>query len=102
MERIKALKSGIENSLPLSDADKSYIRKKYEEITSKKLSTKSGCRDCWHDAVIEIIHFGNKKVKMYNGDIIFVDGVWYGNHNITKEIADKHLKEYPQDKNRFL
>ena len=101
MERLKALLSGVENSMPLTDADKSFIRKEYEAVLSKKLSTKSGCKDCWRDAIIEILSFGRKSINMRNGDLIFVEGKCYSKLNVTLEIMNKHLKEFPNDKYRF-
>jgi len=90
--------------MPLTDADKSFIRKEYERVLSKKLSTKSGCKDCWRDAIIEILSAlkGKKKYTMHGGVIIRYNNVVYGRHNITDEIVEKYLLTNPNDKNKFI
>lgn len=95
MERLKNLKDRVENGSILSKSEKDYIKKKYVEITGKKLvTTKSGCKDCYRDALIEMLVFSKSdEWQMKNGAVITHNGTIFTKVNITQEIIIEFLKD---------
>lgn len=97
MERIKELKSVLQSGGTLSKSDKSYIKKEYFKVQGTELVTKSGCANCWMDAVI-IIESSIPKttIQMKGGALVYLNGIRYHKLNITDSIARQIMSEQPE------
>lgn len=89
----------------LSASNKLDIEIMYHDVLGKNLM-KSSCNDCYHDAIIEIYLYLKKYGKMKeksnytlkNGVLLqpgFGSGNMYTNDNLTDEVAEKYLAQYP-------
>lgn len=98
---------------PFSAADKRLISELYPEILNKKFRATS-CQRCFHDAVMEMALFLRKEKKMADktrrytmraGFIIacpkFHNGKIYSNANVTDEIAEEYLAQFPNQAKYF-
>lgn len=98
---------------PFSAADKRLISELYPEVLNKKFRATS-CQRCHHDAVIEMALFLRKEKKMADksrryimraGFIIacpkFHNGKIYSNANVTDEIAEEYLAQFPNQVKYF-
>lgn len=97
---------------PFGSTDKSTIENLYYEILGKDFVPTS-CQQCYHDGLIEIYHYIKKYGKMAEklnyrlkaGAIIncpvFMDGKVFTNDNLTDEIAENYLKEFPNNVDLF-
>lgn len=102
MEDLKALLSVLENSGTLNAAEKKTIKDKYKSVFGRQLQSQKGCKNCWHDALIELITaLKGNKYGMRAGDIIRYEGHIYGRKTITDDIAKAYLKENPNEKNKI-
>ncbi|MBP1615563.1 MAG: hypothetical protein H6Q13_3011 [Bacteroidetes bacterium] len=108
LEIAEKLKMTISNEF--SASDKENIVALYREVLRKEF-VKSGCNDCYRDALIEVYTYLKREGKMKeksdyslkNGVVIQVFGTnkVYTNENITNETAEAYLKEYPKAINQF-
>lgn len=106
--RLTELKSRIDSGF--SFTDKSEVAKLYGEVLGKTFKATS-CRDCYRDAIIEMMLYLRKngamkekcKYTLLNGVIIreFGTGKVYSNANLTDKIAEGYLKKYPQQIKMF-
>lgn len=97
---------------PFGSTDKSTIENLYYEVLGKDFVPTS-CQQCYHDGLIEIYHYIKKYGKMAEklnyrlkaGAIIncpaFMDGKVFSNDNLTDEIAEEYLKEFPNNVDLF-
>ena len=95
-----------------STSERAEIERLYEAVLARKLR-KTNCQRCYHDALIEIICFLKKEQRMAErskyvmraGFIIhspnFDGGKIYTNDNLTDEVAERYMKEFPQRANMF-
>lgn len=107
---IDELRGRFEN--PFNSSDKEQIEKLYIEVTGRTFVATT-CQQCYHDAVIEVIHYLNKNGRMAEklnyklraGAIIncptFRNGEVFTNDNLTDEIAQEYLKEFPEQEVLF-
>lgn len=91
---------------PFSSSDKSTIANLYYEVIGKTF-VHTSCQQCYHDGLIEIYHYIKKHGKMAEklnyrlkaGAIIncpaFKGGKVFSNDNLTDEIAEEYLKQFP-------
>lgn len=97
---------------PFSSADKETIGNLYWEVLRKTLRP-TNCQQCYHDALIEIYLYlkNNSKMKqktnyrMRAGYIInspkFDNGKVYSNDNLTDEVAERYLAQFPKSVSMF-
>lgn len=107
---IDELRGRFEN--PFNSSDKELIEQLYIEVTGRTFVATT-CQQCYHDAVIEVIHYLNKNGRMAEklnyklraGAIIncptFKNGQVFTNDNLTDEIAQEYLTEYPEQEVLF-
>lgn len=114
VEEAKELLTGLRQRFdaPYSESDKSLIMRLYLAVLGKEFKPTS-CQTCYHDAVIELyLHLKkyNKmatthKYSMRAGFIIncptFHNGTVYTNANITDDIAEEYIKQFPQNRSLF-
>lgn len=93
---------------PFSSSDKSTIANLYYEVIGKTF-VHTSCQQCYHDGLIEIYHYIKKYGKMAEklnyrlkaGAIIncptFNGGKIFSNDNLTDEIAEEYLKQFPDN-----
>lgn len=93
---------------PFSSSDKSTIANLYYEVIGKTF-VHTSCQQCYHDGLIEIYHYIKKYGKMAEklnyrlkaGAIIncpvFKGGEVFSNDNLTDEIAEEYLKQFPDN-----
>lgn len=93
---------------PFSSSDKSTIANLYYEVIGKTF-VHTSCQQCYHDGLIEIYHYIKKYGKMAEklnyrlkaGAIIncpaFKGGKIFSNDNLTDEIAEEYLKQFPDN-----
>lgn len=93
---------------PFSSSDKSTIANLYYEVIGKTF-VHTSCQQCYHDGLIEIYHYIKKYGKMAEklnyrlkaGAIIncpaFKGGKVFSNDNLTDEIAEEYLKQFPDN-----
>ena len=98
---------------PYNSEDKQLIRLLYREVLGKEMR-QTNCQSCFHDAVIEIyLHLKKnndmakpKKYTLRAGFIIscptFKGGKIYTNDNLTDEVAEKYIEQFPQQKRFFV
>lgn len=87
-----------------STSDREYIETLYAKLLSKKVR-RSGCKDCYRDAYLEIYSYLKKERKMPKkpnyvlkaGVVIHPQGTnkFYANANIPDEVAEEHLAKFP-------
>jgi len=97
---------------PFSSFDKETIEELYYEVTGKSFVPTS-CQQCYHDALVEIVYFLNKNGKMAEklnyrlkaGAIIncpaFMGGKVFSNDNLTDEVAQNYLEQFPDNVELF-
>lgn len=102
---IEELKGRFDN--PFSSYDKNQIENLYFAVLGKTFVATS-CQQCYHDALVEVIHYlknNNKMAEKKNfvlraGVIIncptFQGGKVFSNDNLTDEVAEKYLKAFPE------
>lgn len=95
-----------------SSSDKERIEMLYWEVLGKELKPTS-CQQCYHDALIEIYLYLKKynkmkeksKYRMRAGFIIncpaFDGGKIYTNDNLTDDVAERYLAQFPQNVEMF-
>jgi hypothetical protein len=97
---------------PFSSSDKAHIVRLYWEVLGKEFKPTS-CQQCYHDALIEVYLY----LKTYNkmkekcnyrmraGFIIscprFANGKIYTNDNLTDEVAEEYLAQFPKNVEMF-
>lgn len=102
------LKGRIDSGL--YSMDKAQVANLYNEVLGKTFKPTS-CRDCYRDAVIEMILYLKKngamkekcQYSLLNGAIIreFGTGKVYSNANLTDKVAEAWLRKYPQQIKMF-
>lgn len=97
---------------PFGPSDKSTIENLYYEVTGKSFVPTS-CQQCYHDGLIEIYYYIKKYGKMAEksnyrlkaGAIIncptFMGGKVFSNDNLTDEVAQSYLKQFPDNVDLF-
>lgn len=97
---------------PFSSSDKSTIENLYYEVIGKTFVPTS-CQQCYHDGLIEIYHYIKNNGKMAEklnyrlkaGAIIncpaFMSGKVFSNDNLTDDVAEKFLKQFPDNVELF-
>nr|DAN89906.1 MAG TPA: hypothetical protein [Caudoviricetes sp.] len=93
-----------------SDLEKKDIKYLYAYILKKEIAD-SDCNNCYRDALIELYCFLKNKnklpekcfYKLKNGALIqpFGKGEFYTNVNLTNEISERYLKQFPERINLF-
>ena len=103
-QQAEALKARLDGAF--SAADKQTIRRLYYEVMGRSLRQTS-CQRCYHDAVIEIYLKLRKMEKMEKrsryrmraGFVIscptFHGGKIFTNDNLTDEIAEEYIEQFP-------
>ena len=97
---------------PFSSSDKAHIVRLYWEVLGKEFKPTS-CQQCYHDALIEVYLYLKKYNKMKDkcnyrmraGFIIscprFANGKIYTNDNLTDEVAEEYLAQFPKNVEMF-
>lgn len=97
---------------PFSSSDKAHIVRLYWEVLGKEFKPTS-CQQCYHDALIEVYLYLKKYNKMKEkcnyrmraGFIIscprFANGKIYTNDNLTDEVAEEYLAQFPKNVDMF-
>jgi len=97
---------------PFSSSDKAHIVRLYWEVLGKEFKPTS-CQQCYHDALIEVYLYLKKHNKMKEkcnyrmraGFIIscprFANGKIYTNDNLTDEVAEEYLAQFPKNVEMF-
>lgn len=97
---------------PFGSSDKSTIENLYYEVIGKTFVPTS-CQQCYHDGLIEIYHYIKNNGKMAEklnyrlkaGAIIncpaFMSGKVFSNDNLTDDVAEKFLKQFPDNVELF-
>lgn len=93
----------------LTEEDRLSIEQLYTQIMPKAFVRRSGCNDCYKDALIElqikIKNSGMKKQKyrLRNGVLLFdhESKEYYTNSNLTDKIAKAYLKKHPDEAKLF-
>lgn len=110
--RIKVAELRGRFDAPFSSSDKETIGNLYWEVLRKTLRP-TNCQQCYHDALIEIYLYlkNNSKMKqktnyrMRAGYIInspkFDNGKVYSNDNLTDEVAERYLAQFPKSVSMF-
>lgn len=93
-----------------SNQDKEVIASLYGELLGR-VFVKTGCSDCYRDALVEIHNHLKREGKMKdkcdytlkNGVVLqpFGTSEVYTNANLTNEVAEKHLRQFPAAVNLF-
>lgn len=106
-KELEDIKARFDKSGALSPDDKIFIESYFERITQKGFS-KRGCNSCYADAFIEMYthykKYGIKimgKFKLKRGVVLHFGNKVYTNANLTDEIAEKYLKEFPKQEKLF-
>lgn len=91
--------------LPTLD-DKTAIEQLYLKLLGRPLIRRTGCNDCYRDALIEIkIHIKHKSMKysLKKGALIYdhVTNNYYTDDNLTDEVAGRILAADPSMINQF-
>jgi hypothetical protein len=98
LQEMKARLSG------LSSSDKTYIENAHPQVLRRPF-TKTGCGDCYRDAVIEMYTYLQKNSLMEKTNYLLKAGVVlqnaddtnvYTNANLTDQAAEKYLKNRPK------
>lgn len=94
----------------LSSMEKAQVARLYGEVLGKTFKPTT-CRDCYRDAIIEMMLYLRKNGAMkeksryvlLNGVIIreFGTGKVYSNANLTDKVAEDWLRKYPQQIRMF-
>ncbi|MCP3894831.1 MAG: hypothetical protein GY706_09415 [Bacteroides sp.] len=95
----------------LSASNMQDVEQLYKEVLDKEF-VKTSCRDCYNDAIIEMMLYIKKYEKMKekcnyalkNGVLLqlkFGSDEFYTNANLTDEVARKYLTDHPDDANLF-
>lgn len=94
----------------LSSMEKAEVARLYGEVLGKEFKPTS-CRDCYRDAIIEMMLYLRKNGAMkeksryvlLNGAIIreFGTGKVYSNANLTDKVAEDWLRKYPNQIRMF-
>ncbi|GAA2993664.1 hypothetical protein [Prevotella corporis] len=97
---------------PFGSSDKTTIENLYYEVIGKTFVPTS-CQQCYHDGLIEIYHYIKNNGKMAEklnyrlkaGAIIncpaFMSGKVFSNDNLTDDVAEKFLKQFPDNVELF-
>ena len=97
---------------PFSSSDKAHIVRLYWEVLGKEFKPTT-CQQCYHDALIEVYLYLKKYNKMKEkcnyrmraGFIIscprFANGKIYTNDNLTDEVAEEYLAQFPKNVDMF-
>lgn len=95
-----------------SSSERDEISTLYEAVLARKMKI-TNCQRCYHDALIEIICFLKKEKRMAErskyvmraGFIIhspeFENGKIYTNDNLTDDVADRFMAQFPNTKKMF-
>lgn len=101
-DRLKTMLSALESGA-LSASDKSFIKKEYLKEKGTELKVSSGCANCWHDAIIELlVLLKENKILMAAGYVFEFEGKIYNRHNITDQIATKFISKFPEKQTYFF
>lgn len=101
-ERLKTMLSALESGA-LSASDKSFIKKEYLKYKGEELKVSSGCQNCWHDAIIELlVSLKENKILMAAGFVFEFEGKLYNRHNLTDKIATKFIDAFPEKQIYFF
>jgi hypothetical protein len=107
---VKELKGRFD--APFSSSDKAHIVRLYWEVLGKEFKPTS-CQQCYHDALIEVYLYLKKYNKMKDkcnyrmraGFIIscprFANGKIYTNDNLTDDVAEEYLAQFPKNVEMF-
>ena len=99
--RLEEMKGRLKD---LSSSDKSFIES-IQITVLRRPFTRTGCGDCYRDAVIEMYYFLQKNEIMKKSNYSLVAGVIlqmagdpnvYSNSNLTDEAAERYLKNNPK------
>lgn len=88
----KNLKALLSKSV-LSSADKSKINKAYQLHFGRKLSVKSGCSNCYTDALTEIYTSISRGARLKAGEVVAYEGRFYNRHDYP--LPEYILKNFP-------
>lgn len=89
VKTLKALLSKKE----LSSADKSEIRKAYQEHVGAQLVVKKGCPNCYADAIAEIYASVSRGGRLKAGEVVEYAGRFYNRHDYP--LPEYILQNYP-------
>ena len=96
MEQYAELLS-VSESGTLSKAHKELISEEYLRVCGKVIKPTSKCKNCWGDALNELILATRpNRYEMCRGAYVVFDGVVYTRLNITDIIAQKILHAQPE------
>lgn len=93
----------------LTEDEKLYVEQLYTQIMPRAFVRRSGCSDCYKDALIELqIKIKNtgmdkQKYRLRNGVLLFdhENKKYYTNSNLTDKIAKDYLKKHPEESRFF-
>ena len=89
---VKTLKALLSKS-QLSSADKSEIKKAYQELFLAPLVVKKGCQNCYHDALTEIYASVSRGERLKTGEVVEYEGRFYNRHDYP--LPEYILENYP-------
>lgn len=93
---------GVSEKGALDKAHKEFISSEYQRVLGKAIQVKSRCKNCWTDAINELILATRpNKYEMCRGAYVIYKGVGYTRLNITDIIAQKILQEQPEISHYF-
>ena len=93
----------------LTSSDKKFIEENQEIVLRRKF-TRTGCGDCFRDAIILMINYLKKnnimeKKSSYQlkpgASIVLPEG-YFNNFNLTDDIAENYLREKSKRINKFI
>lgn len=89
---VKTLKALL-GKKELSSADKSEIKKAYQEYLGRKLYPKKGCSNCYHDALTEIYASISRGARLKAGEVVAYEGRFYNRHDYP--LPEYILQNFP-------
>jgi hypothetical protein len=96
MEQYAELVSVAENSA-LTKEHKIFISEEYLSVLGKKINPTSKCKNCWNDALAELILATRpNKYEMCRGAYVVFNGVGYTRLNINDMVAQQILHDQPE------
>ena len=76
----------------LSIADKSAIEAAYLEMFGRKINAKTSCRQCYNDALIEMMAYEKQGAQLRAGVVVKYNGHIYTRHskNLPQAVIDRY------------
>ena len=89
---VKTLKALL-SKRDLSSADKSEIKRAYQEHIGVRLFVKKGCPNCYADALAEIYASISRGARLKAGEVVAYEGRFYNRHDYP--LPEYILQNFP-------